>query len=193
MDPANTEGFDNSGESLVMSPELFNKYLQAARQVSEHLVLKPDGFDFAPYPMLAATDRDRYSIQRILDFYTRQPTDYAAYFEAAWRYRHRAALGKPAATLADVAAESKISAKYLSLIWEILRGADGAGQTRGGTGGEAPGDVAAHYPRRRPTSPMSFARNARRCEISPCGSAATPPCSSRRRWSAACLLLRSRC
>jgi len=121
VDPANTEGFDNSGESLVMSPSLFNKYLQAARQVSEHMVLKPEGFDFAPYPMLAATDRDRYSIQRILDFYARQPTDYAAYFEAAWRYKYRAALGRPTATLADMAAESKISAKYLPLIWKILQ------------------------------------------------------------------------
>ena len=121
VDPANTEGFDNSGESLAMSPALFNKYLQAARQVGEHLVLKPDGFDFAPYPMLAATDRDRYSIQRILDFYARQPTDYAAYFEAAWHYRYRAALGRPTAILADLAAESKISAKYLALIWQILQ------------------------------------------------------------------------
>ena len=75
VDPANTEGFDNSGESLTMSPSLFNKYLQAARQVSEHMVLTPDGIDFAPHPMLAETDRDRYSIQRILDFYARQPTD----------------------------------------------------------------------------------------------------------------------
>ena len=48
VDPANTEGFDNSGESLTMSPSLFNKYLQAARQVSEHMLLKPDGIDFAP-------------------------------------------------------------------------------------------------------------------------------------------------
>ena len=64
VDPANQAGFDNSGESLVMSPALFNKYLEAARQVSEHMVLKPDGFDFAPHPMLAETDRDRYAIRR---------------------------------------------------------------------------------------------------------------------------------
>ncbi|MEO8100309.1 MAG: DUF1592 domain-containing protein [Acidobacteriota bacterium] len=120
VDPANTEGFDNSGESLTMSPSLFNKYLQAARQVSEHLVLKPDGFDFAPYTMLAETDRDRYTIQRILDFYARQPTDYAAYFAAAWRYKNRAALGKRGASLADIAASSKVSAKYLETVWKIL-------------------------------------------------------------------------
>jgi hypothetical protein len=101
IDPANTAGFDNSGESLSMSPALLNKYLQAAREVADHMVLNPDGFDFAPHPMLVETDRDRYSIKRILDFYFRQPMDYADYFEAAWRYKHRAALGKPAATLAE--------------------------------------------------------------------------------------------
>jgi hypothetical protein len=128
VDPANIEGFDNSGESLVMSPALFDKYLKAARQVSEHLVLKPDGFDFAEHSMLAATDRDQYSVQRILDFYARQPTDYAAYFEAAWRYKHRAVLGKPKATLAETAAESRLSARYLSLVWKILEEPSQAGK-----------------------------------------------------------------
>ena len=120
VDPANTEGFDNSGESLTMSPSLFNKYLQAARQVSEHMLLKPDGIDFAPYPMLAETDRDRYAIKRILDFYAAQPTDLAAYFEAAWRYKHRAALRQRRASLADVAAQANISAKYLATIWSLV-------------------------------------------------------------------------
>ena len=93
VDPANPAGFDNSGESLTMSPALLNKYLQAAREVADHMVLTPEGFDFAPYPMLVETDRDKYAIQRIVDFYKRQPTDYADYFEAAWRYsiaRHSA-------------------------------------------------------------------------------------------------------
>src|SRR5229473_4482090 len=100
VDPANPAGFDNSGESLTMSPALLNKYLQAARGVADHMVLTPDGIDFAPYPMLVETDRDKYSIQRIVSFYQRQPTDFADYFEAAWRFKYRAALGKPSATLA---------------------------------------------------------------------------------------------
>src|SRR5262245_33353257 len=74
VDPANTAGFDNSGESLTMSPSLLNKYLQAAREVANHMVLTPDGFDFAPHPMLVETDRDKYAIQRIISFYERQPT-----------------------------------------------------------------------------------------------------------------------
>ena len=120
VDPANTSGFDNSGESLTMSPALLNKYLQAARQVADHMVLKPDTIDFAPHLMQVESDRDKYAIQRILAFYAGQPTDYARYFEAAWRYRHRAALGHADATLASVAAEAKVSAKYLPMVWGIL-------------------------------------------------------------------------
>jgi hypothetical protein len=127
IDPANPAGFDNSGESLTMSSALLNKYLQAARGVADHMVLTPDGFDFAPYPMLVETDRDKYCIQRIVNFYKQQPTDYADYFDAAWRYKYRAALRKPGATLASIAAESKISAKYLPMVWQILENRDAAG------------------------------------------------------------------
>jgi hypothetical protein len=127
VDPANPAGFDNSGESLTMSSALLNKYLQAARGVANQMVLTPDGIDFAPFPMLVETDRDKYSIQRILGFYARQPTDYADYFQAAWRYQHRAALGKPGATLAALAAEAKVSAKYLPMVWQILHDKDAVG------------------------------------------------------------------
>ncbi len=120
VDPANTAGFDNSGESLTMSPALLNKYLQAARQVADHMVLKPDTIDFAPHLMAVESDHDKYAIQRIIAFYKAQPTDYADYFQAAWRYRYRGQLGKPAATLASTAAETKLSAKYLPMVWAIL-------------------------------------------------------------------------
>ena len=101
VDPANTAGFDNSGESLTMSPALLKKYLQAAHDVADHMVLTPDGIDFSPNPMLVDTDRDKYATHRIVDFYLRQPTDYADYFQAAWRFKYRATLGKPSATLAS--------------------------------------------------------------------------------------------
>ncbi len=127
VDPANQAGFDNSGESLTMSPALLNKYIQAARQVADHMVLKPNTIDFAPHVMQVESDHDKYSILRIIDFYKSQPTDYAKYFEAAWRYRHRAALGKPAATLASTAGEMKVSAKYLPLVWGILNEKDAIG------------------------------------------------------------------
>src|SRR5262249_40331961 len=43
VDPANPAGFDNSGESLVMSPALLKKYLAAARLVADHVILEPEG------------------------------------------------------------------------------------------------------------------------------------------------------
>jgi len=127
VDPANPAGFDNSGESLTMSSGLLNKYLQAARGIADHMVLTPDGIDFAPYPMLVETDREKYAIQRILSFYHRQPTDYADYFQAAWRYKYRATLEKPSVTLKAVAAEAKVSPKYLPMVWQILEDKDAMG------------------------------------------------------------------
>ncbi len=120
VDPANQEGFDNSGESLAMSPALVKKHLAAARMVADHAVLNLDGIAFASHPMRVHTDRDKYGILRIVDFYQRQPTDLASYFAAAWRHRHRAALGKPRATLAETAANAKVSPGYLSMVWAAL-------------------------------------------------------------------------
>lgn len=120
VDPANTAGFDNSGETLSMSPTLLKKYLDAARETASHLYLKEDGFAFAPHPMLAETDRDKFAVHQIIDFYHQQNTDLAAYFETAWRFRHRAALGQPAASLADLARRHNVSPKYLATIWQTL-------------------------------------------------------------------------
>jgi hypothetical protein len=116
VDPTNAAGFDNSAESLALSPALFNKYLEAARRVAEHLVLQLDGFTFADYSVVAETDRDKYSVRRIIDFYKRQKTDYADYFQAAWRVRHQKA------SVADVAAETGLSAKYLATVLAVLTG-----------------------------------------------------------------------
>jgi hypothetical protein len=47
-DSASGEGFMNVGNSLVMSPGLLTKYLDAAKGISEHAVLLPDGIAFSP-------------------------------------------------------------------------------------------------------------------------------------------------
>ncbi|HUY36695.1 MAG TPA: DUF1592 domain-containing protein, partial [Pirellulales bacterium] len=120
VDPASEAGFDNSAESLAMSPALLKKYLAAARRVADHLVLKPQGFVFAPHPVVTDTDRDKYCVARIIDFYRRFPVDYADYFLAAWRFRHREALGRPDASLDEFAAEAGLSGKYLATIWTVV-------------------------------------------------------------------------
>ena len=118
VDPANEAGFDNSGESLAMSPALLQKYLTAAREVAEHLVLKLDGFDFAPHPVVTATDRDKYAVKRIIEFYQRQPVDLADYFFAAWKWQHNA--GGDTGSLEAIAAQAEISPRYLAVVAALL-------------------------------------------------------------------------
>ncbi|HEV3438412.1 MAG TPA: DUF1592 domain-containing protein [Gemmata sp.] len=120
VDPANQSGFDNSGESLAMSPALLKKYLAAARHIADHIVLKPEGFVFAPHPAVTDTDRDKYCVQRIIDFYKRYQIDYANYFLAAWKYHHRELLGRGKEELSQFATEAGLSPKYLSLVWSAL-------------------------------------------------------------------------
>jgi mono/diheme cytochrome c family protein len=120
VDPANQAGFDNSGESLAMSPALVKKYLDAARVVAEHVLFLPNSLSFAPYPVVTDQDRDKYGVNRIVDFYKRQPLDYADYFLAAWRYHHRSELRRPRMTLADAARETKVSPAYLNKVWAML-------------------------------------------------------------------------
>ena len=103
VDPANQAGFDNSGESLTMSPALVKKYLAAARLVADHLVLLPDKLVFAPDVAVAETDRDKYCVQQIVQFYQRHEVDIADYLYASWQYQHRDLFGIPATTLRELA------------------------------------------------------------------------------------------
>lgn len=89
-DPAGGEGFDNTGEALGMTPSLLTKYLGAAQFVSEHLVLKPQGIAFAPFPVTSYNERKKLTEQAIINFYRDHDVRIFEYLEAAWRYRHRA-------------------------------------------------------------------------------------------------------
>lgn len=127
VDPANTAGFDNSGESLSMSPALLQKYLEAARFVADHVLLTPDQLLFAPHPVVTETDRDKFCVQRIVDFYRRHDVDYSRYIETLWQYEHRAALDQPEWTLERLANERNQSLRYLSLLQKTLQRADQRG------------------------------------------------------------------
>jgi hypothetical protein len=120
VDPTNEAGFDNSGESLTMSPALLKKYLSAARRVADHLIFKPAGFDFAPEPAVTETDRDKYCVRRIIDFYKRHRVDYADYFLAAWQKKHGADPSNPTALPEQPATRAELSENYLATIERVL-------------------------------------------------------------------------
>jgi len=125
VDPASGEGFNNTGEALVMSPNLFKKYYAAAQYTAEHVVFTPSGLTFAPYPMVTFADRMKYYEQAILRFYEEHDVDYVAYLRAAWDFRHRPA-AKHRTTIEQwasersVAGEKKLSPKYLRTVWDVL-------------------------------------------------------------------------
>src|SRR4029453_10499497 len=48
-DGAAGEGFTNTGGSLVMSPDLLAKYLDAGKEIARHAELLPDGFRFSDH------------------------------------------------------------------------------------------------------------------------------------------------
>lgn len=127
VDPANEAGFDNSGESLSMSPGLLTKYLTAARLVADHAVLTPKEILFAPYPVVTETDRDKFCVQRIVDFYEKHRVDYGQYFLMLWKYQHREQSEKKSWTLQDFAQESHLSAKYADLLWQMLQSQNAIG------------------------------------------------------------------
>tara|TARA_R110002073_G_scaffold59094_13_gene149300 strand:+ start:6354 stop:9323 length:2970 start_codon:yes stop_codon:yes gene_type:complete len=122
IDPANEAGFDNSGESLTMSPALLRKYLAAAQSVAEHLALTPTGFEFAPHPVITPTDRDKFCVNRIVDFYNRQRTDYDDYFMLLWQFQNRDRLGRSGVTLTELARQHGLSERYAETLWEMLTG-----------------------------------------------------------------------
>jgi hypothetical protein len=133
VDPANEAGFDNSGESLTMSEALLRKVLAAARYVADHVVLKPEGFVFAPHPAVTDTDRDKYGVGRIVAFYTRHAVNYADYFMAARGHPVAGLSARYVATLKELFREAPPAGSPVAELWTQWRDlpADAAGARRG--------------------------------------------------------------
>ena len=121
------EGFANTGEALIMAPDLIPKYLDAARLVAAHAVLTPTGIRFSasndPHDWIAE------AAQRIRDFYA-QYTDrrgrlpLADYIDVTLMYRDRdPSTGVGLAEFAaqqELASGKKLSPKYLRILWDAL-------------------------------------------------------------------------
>ena len=122
-DGAAGEGFTNAAESLNMSPALMSKYMKAAKEISEHAILLPDGFRFSA----STTKRDwtDESLAALRKFY-RQFTYEGSlplkpYIAALVQYRGDLNSGK--VTIQQVATEKGLSAKYLAVVWHTLNDA----------------------------------------------------------------------
>lgn len=141
VDGAAGEGFMNTGNSLVMSPSLFSKYLDAGKEIASHAVLLPDGFRFSSATtrrdwgeeILAEirelyrtytdpTGGDQVNLQGIV-FNTneggRLPVE--AYLNVTLRERERLLAGQ---SIEAIAHQHGLSAKYLRSLWEVLNNSE---------------------------------------------------------------------
>jgi hypothetical protein len=137
VDGAAGEGFTNVGAALVMSPALLSKYLEAAKDVADHLVLTPTGYRFSAGT--SSRDATNETLAMIREFYARysdigeQSVEVGGtgkvsseggvlpltmYLAAVTQ--ERAGLGNGSKTIAEVASERGLSAKYLGLLWTML-------------------------------------------------------------------------
>jgi hypothetical protein len=127
VDAGAGEGFTNTGQSLVMSPALVTKYLDAAKAVAGHAVLLPDGFRFSATDSRAGWTEE--AVARIRDFYAKfDRNDPAAYLTATLALRHQAAsestMPSPTQELKlaveKQAGDRGLAAKYLERFWATL-------------------------------------------------------------------------
>jgi mono/diheme cytochrome c family protein len=139
VDSAAGEGFMNVGQSLVMSPSLVTKYLDAAKDVARHAVFLPDGLGFS-----ASTSQRDWTEERltaIREFYGRYTRNgggtsvnlqgirfdtrdggvlpLAEYFDATLELR-AAGRSRSEARLAGLARQRGLNARYLGRLWQAL-------------------------------------------------------------------------
>ena len=138
VDGAAGEGFTNTGSALVMSPSMVTKYLDAAKEIASHAVLLPDGFRFSRDQ--TPSDWTNQTLADIRDFY-RQFTDprggdkvnlQGIVFDTNEGGRlpvekyllatleEREALAKGSKSIATIAKEHGVNAKYLGGLWKEL-------------------------------------------------------------------------
>jgi hypothetical protein len=138
VDGAAGEGFTNTGNALVMSPALLTKYLDAAKEVANHAVLLPDGFRFSrsttrrdwTNELLAqirgfyaefsdARGGDKVNLQGIV-FDTNEGGRLPVERYLAATLAEREALHTRRKTIANVAREHGLNAKYFGTLWDRL-------------------------------------------------------------------------
>lgn len=125
-DPAGGEGFTNTGEALRMSPNLLNKYLSAADEVANHLVLTTEGIRFAAFSITSYNERKKFAEQAIIDFYEKHQVVLIDYLDVCWRYRYRESDEKQV-TISAWAKRNQVSEKYLRLVWQLLNSSETEG------------------------------------------------------------------
>jgi hypothetical protein len=131
-DSVGGEGFTNFGDVQFVEETSIERYLEAAKQVADHAVVGAGPLEFFADP--GKTGLELSALSRINDLYATKgfrvvsgeggrPFGLDRYGKAlfvAWYFKHRVALGDPAATIRGLAVKEGIAGRFAEHIWMVL-------------------------------------------------------------------------
>ena len=131
-DSVGGEGFTNFGDVQFVEETSIERYLEAAKQVAEHAIVGAGPLEF--YADAGKTGLELSALNRINDLYASKGfrvvsgeggrpfglDRYGKAFFVAWYFKHRAALGDPAATIRGLAATEGITGRFAEHVWTVL-------------------------------------------------------------------------
>jgi hypothetical protein len=134
-DSVGGEGFTNFGDVQFMADANLERYLEAAKRVADNAVIGSGPLQF--YDDAGKSGFELSAINRIQDIYRKNGfransgeggkpyglDRYTQAFYVCWRYRHRAALGEPDASLESLAAREGVSPRFARHLWSVLHDA----------------------------------------------------------------------
>ena len=131
-DSVGGEGFANFGDVQFVHDESIERYLEAAKLVADHAVIGAGPLAFYSDP--GRTGLELSALNRINELYATKGfrvvsgeggrpfglERYGKAFYVAWYYKHRVALGDPAATIRGLAAKEGITGRFADHIWMVV-------------------------------------------------------------------------
>lgn len=131
-DAVGGEGFTNVGRVQFLQDSTLEQYLQTAKAIASHAVIGAGPLTFYEVPGKTGLERSAMAridrISREHGFRTAAGEGGEAYgldrypraFFAGWRYKHRATLGQPQATLKTIARDEGLDARFVEHVWSVL-------------------------------------------------------------------------
>ncbi len=131
-DSVGGEGFTNFGDVQFVQDANIEHYLEAAKLVADHAGIGAGPLAF--FPDAGRTGLEISALNRINELYATRgfrvvsgeggrPFGLERYGKAlyvAWHYKHRAALGDPAATIRGLAAKEGITGRFADHVWSVV-------------------------------------------------------------------------
>ena len=131
-DSVGGEGFANFGDVQFVQDASVERYLEAAKLVADHAVIGAGPLEF--FADTGKTGLELSALSRIDELYASKGfrvvsgeggrpfglERYGKAFYVAWYYKHRVALGEPAATIRGLAAKEGITGRFAEHVWTVV-------------------------------------------------------------------------